>query len=59
MSQAGEKERWGRLVKVFSLTQDEERRIHDHLQNQYSVEKTDFTYEELKDAASEVVTRIR
>lgn len=59
MSQAGEKERWDRLVKEFSLTQDEERRIHDHLQSRYSVEKTDFTYQELKEAASEVVTRIR
>ncbi len=59
MSRFGEEERWKRLVSEFNLTHDEEDRIHRHLESHYQVEKADFTYEELKKAAAEVVSRIR
>lgn len=58
MSREGSAKNWERLVREFGLTHDEQDRIHRHLGRNYSVEKDYMSYEELKAAASDVVSRI-
>lgn len=58
MSHEGAQKRWERLVREYALSQSEQELIHRHLARSYYLEKDYMSYEELKAAAREVVSRV-
>lgn len=59
MSRDTAQNNWNRLVREFDLSHSEQESIHRHLARSYSLEKDSMSYDELKSAASEVVSRVR